>query len=35
MAKRDKSSAALFPSDLGFHAHVFDEDDVVLAEGRS
>jgi transcriptional regulator with XRE-family HTH domain len=29
VAKRDKSSAALFPSDLGFHAHVFDEDDVV------
>jgi hypothetical protein len=29
MAKRDKSNAALFPSGLGFHAHVFDEPDVV------
>jgi len=29
MAKRNKSGAVLVPTDLGFHALVFDEHDVV------
>jgi hypothetical protein len=29
MAKPKKSSKALVPSDLGFQAHVFDQDDCV------
>ena len=29
MAKRNKSSASLIPSDLGFHSLVFDKNDIV------
>jgi hypothetical protein len=35
MAKRNKSGAVMVATDLGFHALVFDEDDVSLAEGGS